>query len=158
MCKQGWKARKPTGIAKDHRYVKPGIKGRLQEEKRNIDFFESERDLMAYARRSGWLELPLCGAAMGSSSSQVPIGMKVAHTAGVRKPGEETPVVSASSRAHTATAPMMPVAPDKRSTSPVVQEGGVAADTSVDTHTTVGGGMLQSKNKTAWTCRMLWVL
>ncbi|EGZ17085.1 hypothetical protein PHYSODRAFT_502318 [Phytophthora sojae] len=40
LCKEGCKARKPTGVAKDHRYVKPGIKGRLDGAKRGIDFFE----------------------------------------------------------------------------------------------------------------------
>ncbi|KAE8874894.1 hypothetical protein PF005_g22667 [Phytophthora fragariae] len=24
LCKEGWKPRKPTGMANDHRYVKPG--------------------------------------------------------------------------------------------------------------------------------------
>lgn len=40
LCKEGWKPRKPTGMAKDHRYVKPGVKGRLDEGRRGIDFFE----------------------------------------------------------------------------------------------------------------------
>eukprot|EP00644_Phytophthora_capsici_P017045 jgi/Phyca11/130307/e_gw1.92.130.1 len=34
----GWKARKPTGICRHHRYVKPGVKGRLDESRRGIDF------------------------------------------------------------------------------------------------------------------------
>jgi hypothetical protein len=39
LCKEGWKPRKPSGIAKDHRYVKPGVKGRLDESRRGLDFF-----------------------------------------------------------------------------------------------------------------------
>jgi hypothetical protein len=39
LCKEGWKPRKPSGIAKDHRYVMPGVKGRLDESRRGLDIF-----------------------------------------------------------------------------------------------------------------------
>ncbi|OWY91317.1 hypothetical protein PHMEG_00040147 [Phytophthora megakarya] len=45
LSKAGWKARKPTGIATDHRYVKPGIKGRLEDFKRGRDFFVGKHPL-----------------------------------------------------------------------------------------------------------------
>ncbi|KAG2988458.1 hypothetical protein PC120_g23369 [Phytophthora cactorum] len=40
FCKEGWKPRKPFGMAKDHRYVKPGVKGRFDESKRGVDYFD----------------------------------------------------------------------------------------------------------------------
>ncbi|OWZ20570.1 hypothetical protein PHMEG_0005009 [Phytophthora megakarya] len=40
LCKEGWKARKPSGIAQDHHCVMPGLKGRLDKSRRGIDFFE----------------------------------------------------------------------------------------------------------------------
>ncbi|KAG3068923.1 hypothetical protein PI124_g21570 [Phytophthora idaei] len=40
LCKEGWKPREPFGMAKDHRYVKPGVKGRFDESKRGVDYFD----------------------------------------------------------------------------------------------------------------------
>ncbi|OWZ03095.1 hypothetical protein PHMEG_00025238 [Phytophthora megakarya] len=31
LCKEGWKAQKSSGLAKGHRYVKPGLNGHLGE-------------------------------------------------------------------------------------------------------------------------------
>ncbi|KAG2783066.1 hypothetical protein PC129_g22349 [Phytophthora cactorum] len=42
FCKEGWKPRKPFGMAKDHRYVKPGVKGRFDESKRGVDYFDEQ--------------------------------------------------------------------------------------------------------------------
>ncbi|KAG6620389.1 uncharacterized protein IUM83_16379 [Phytophthora cinnamomi] len=79
LCKEGWKARKPTGVAKDHRYLKPGIKGRLDETRRGIDFFEGEVALMAFARRSGRLDLHAPAVPSTRKSVRGPIGNQASY-------------------------------------------------------------------------------
>ncbi|EEY60428.1 uncharacterized protein PITG_22984 [Phytophthora infestans T30-4] len=103
LCKDGWKPRKPTGMAKDHRYVRPGVQGRLDESRRGIDYYEGEycalmqrlhkgyqcfvltgeAELMVFARRSGWLEssVPRVGitvsAPMGKLAAYAVAGRQV---------------------------------------------------------------------------------
>ncbi|EEY68336.1 uncharacterized protein PITG_04773 [Phytophthora infestans T30-4] len=49
LSKEGWRPRQPVGLAKHHRYVRPGVKGRLDEARRGEDFFEGEEELMVAA-------------------------------------------------------------------------------------------------------------
>ncbi|RAW39341.1 hypothetical protein PC110_g4406 [Phytophthora cactorum] len=63
FTKEGWKPRQPTGHVKHHRYMKPGIKGCLDESRHGEDFFAGEEEMMAYGRRSGHLQLDVLGVA-----------------------------------------------------------------------------------------------
>ncbi|KAI9985853.1 hypothetical protein PInf_024633 [Phytophthora infestans] len=104
LCKEGWKARKPTGIAKGHRYVKPGIKGRLDESRRGLDFFEGEKDLMAFARLSGLLDHQPSRASVGSVVRR-PIGKQLAYAViGVDPPCVPSPTTNQASVAPATTA------------------------------------------------------
>ncbi|EGZ25557.1 hypothetical protein PHYSODRAFT_452356, partial [Phytophthora sojae] len=39
LSKEGWKPRKPVGLGKHHSYVKLGVKGRLDNAQRGVDYF-----------------------------------------------------------------------------------------------------------------------
>ncbi|EEY62792.1 uncharacterized protein PITG_15207 [Phytophthora infestans T30-4] len=39
LVKAGWRARRPSGLSSDHTYVKPGVKGKLRQDKVDIDYF-----------------------------------------------------------------------------------------------------------------------
>ncbi|POM78602.1 hypothetical protein PHPALM_3846, partial [Phytophthora palmivora] len=39
LVKDGWRARGPSGLSSDHTYVKPGVKGKLQKDKVNVEYF-----------------------------------------------------------------------------------------------------------------------
>ncbi|KAG2797209.1 hypothetical protein PC112_g21877 [Phytophthora cactorum] len=62
FCKEGWKPRKPFGMAKDHRYVKPGVKGRFDESKRGVDYFDECLRVRAHSIREAFLTSCLTAA------------------------------------------------------------------------------------------------
>ncbi|ETO68378.1 hypothetical protein F444_14769 [Phytophthora nicotianae P1976] len=39
LTKAGWRARPSTGLNSGHTYVKPGVKGRLQEDRAGVEYF-----------------------------------------------------------------------------------------------------------------------
>ncbi|KAE9011297.1 hypothetical protein PR002_g15119 [Phytophthora rubi] len=86
-------------MAKDHRYVKPGVKGRLDEGRRGIDFFEGEAELMAFGRRSGRLSLPAATVPSARIPARGPIGKQAAYAAVGQQPprADETPPLAPSS-------------------------------------------------------------
>ncbi|KAG3026109.1 hypothetical protein PC120_g6117 [Phytophthora cactorum] len=73
FTKEGWKPRQPTGHVKHHRYMKPGIKGCLDESRHGEDFFAGEEEMMAYGRRSGHLQLDVLDATEQEDVAMAPI-------------------------------------------------------------------------------------
>eukprot|EP00644_Phytophthora_capsici_P018394 jgi/Phyca11/130205/e_gw1.91.147.1 len=39
LKKAGWRARPPSGLLSDHAYLKPGVKGKLDNYKADTDYF-----------------------------------------------------------------------------------------------------------------------
>ncbi|EEY65529.1 uncharacterized protein PITG_03025 [Phytophthora infestans T30-4] len=50
-------ARKPKGLSADFTYVMSSVTGRLAAEKRGVEYFVGEQELMTFGRRQGLLEL-----------------------------------------------------------------------------------------------------
>ncbi|POM65180.1 Hypothetical protein PHPALM_19148, partial [Phytophthora palmivora] len=91
LSKAGWKARKPKGLSVDFTYVKPGVSGRLDESSRAIDYFVGENELMAFARQSGLLELPIVPPPrkrLAASPARAPVAAPVVN----RDPNESSSV------------------------------------------------------------------
>ncbi|EEY69539.1 uncharacterized protein PITG_19173 [Phytophthora infestans T30-4] len=89
LCKDGWKPRKPTRMAKHHRYVKPGITGR-------------EAELMAFGRASGRLQHPLPSVRVGPAHR--PIGKQASYEAVGEEPPHGHPPLTTSAPPPSVTA------------------------------------------------------
>ncbi|ETN14351.1 hypothetical protein PPTG_22233 [Phytophthora nicotianae INRA-310] len=101
LSKAGWKSRKPKGLSVDYTYVMPGVTGRLNIEKRGVEYFVGEQELMKFGRRRGLLELQ----PLPSLSTRAPMGKDAAYALACRRvpvervlPAEEqaTPTLEAT--------------------------------------------------------------
>ncbi|KAG7385630.1 hypothetical protein PHYBOEH_008972 [Phytophthora boehmeriae] len=69
LCKLGWKAKRPTGLGIDFRYVRQGITTTAGTE--GLDYFTGVDALMTYARSQGWLRIgvPVLQATLGPADA-----------------------------------------------------------------------------------------
>ncbi|ETN04199.1 hypothetical protein PPTG_23639 [Phytophthora nicotianae INRA-310] len=117
LTKAGWRARPSTGLNSGHTYVKPGVKGQLQEDRAGVEYFVGPKALWTFATREGLIP-PLSSPPRSfANTGRPPMGKQAAYAAAQKRLPPVPPIFNSTTSAVTA---------------PTEQGGGVNVTNAVD--------------------------